>query len=70
MTKTQPLYRRGFFDIIEDLQERAQIMKARGLTSRSKTDKENVVQMAPAIMTNGPKTYSKAVKGQLPTTCI
>ena len=66
ITKTQPLYRRGFFDIIEDLQERAQIMKARGLTSRSKTDKENVVQMAPAIMTNGPKTYSEAVKQSPP----
>ena len=60
--KSEPMYRRGFFDIIEDLQEKAQIMKSRGLTSKPTTGKEKgVVKMAPAQVTNGPKTFSDAV---------
>ena len=66
MMKTEPLYRRGFVDVIEDLQEEAQILKARGLASKPPTGKEKktfdaVARLAPAQVQNGPKTFSDVV---------
>ena len=68
MMKTEPLHRRGFFDIIEDLQEEAQIMKSRGLTSKPTTSgkEENIIKMAPAQVTNDPKTFTDAVRQSPP----
>ena len=73
MTKSEPLYRRGFVDVIEDLQEEAQILKARGLASKPPTGKERktldaVARLAPAQVQNGPKTFSDVVAKSPPKT--
>merc|ERR1712015_46558 len=73
MMKTEPLYRRGFVDVIEDLQEEAQILKARGLASKPPTGKEKrsfdaVARLAPAQISNGPKTFSDVVAKSPPKT--
>ena len=66
LMKTEPLCRRGFVDVIEDLQEEAQILKARGLASKPPTGKEKesfvaVVNLAPAQVSDGPRTFSDVV---------
>ena len=66
LMKREPLYRWGFVDVIEDLQEEAQILKSGGLSSKLPTGKEkksfdDVVKLAPAQVPNGPKTFSDVV---------
>ena len=66
MMKTEPLYRRRFVDVIEDLQEEAQILKSRGLSAKPPTRKEKksfdaVARLVPAQVSNGPKTFSDVV---------
>merc|ERR1712087_632688 len=71
--KTEPLYRRGFVDVIEDLQEEAQILKAQGLANKPPTGKDKksldaVVNLAPAQVSDGPRTFSNVVANSPPKT--
>ena len=61
--KWEPTHRRGFYDLIEDLEEKAHIMKSQGLTSKpaSSRKEKNWVKMAPAQVSNRPKTFSDVV---------
>ena len=73
MIKMEPLHRWGFFDIIKDLQEEAQILKSRGLTSKPTGGKEKksfdaIVKLTPVQVLNGPKTFSDAVAKSPPKT--
>ena len=66
LMKSELLYRRGFADVIEDLQEEAQILKSQGLASKPPTGKDKksfdaVVNMAPAHVSDGPRTFSDVV---------
>ena len=68
MMKSEPMHRRGFHDLIEDLEEKAHIMKARGMTSKPALSgkEENLVKMAPAQVSDGPKTFSDVVANSPP----
>merc|ERR1711891_53746 len=70
MMKTEPTHRRGFHDVIEDLEEKAHIMKSIGMTSKSTSSgkEKNLVKMAPAQVQNGPKTFSDVVAKSPPKT--
>merc|ERR1712212_1131932 len=69
MMKSEPTHRRGFHDLIEDLEEKAHIMKSIGMYSKSYSsgkeknpvepgEEKNLVQMAPAQVSDGPRTFS------------
>ena len=70
MMKLEPTHRRGFHDVIEDLEEKAHIMKSIGMSSKSTTSskEKNLVKMAPAQVQNGPKTFSDVVAKSPPKT--
>ena len=63
MMKAEPMHRRGFHDVIEDLEEKAHIMKSIGMSSEPSSNgkEKKLVKMAPAQIQNGPKTFSDIV---------